>query len=117
MIHLEHNALAGRKPLHRVANFLAYFLPEQTLFWVRSRRKFRLAIEEIPRAAFRFLGYGSLILAMARAATQVIEPHIRDDAVKPGVKAAFETKTVKVAVDTQKTFLVNVAGVFGAMDQ
>ena len=84
-----------------------------------AARCFRLAIEEIPRAAFGFgfLRHRRLILAAAGAAAQMVERHVGHDSVEPSVEAALEPETVQISIDAQKALLVNVAGVFGAMNQ
>ena len=62
----------------------------------------------------RFRG---LVLRPCLPATEMVQADVRDNAIEPGVKAAFETEAVQVAVDLQKGFLVDVTGVLGALHQ
>src|SRR5271170_3028612 len=99
MLHFENHALARRKTFHCFLNLLAEFLAQEPLFRVRRGSQFRLAIEEIARAAFGFLGYRSLILTTAGAAAQMVQPHIGHDSVKPGIEAALEPETVQIPIN------------------
>ena len=47
----------------------------------------------------------------------MIERHIRHDTIEPGIEAALETEAVQVFVHPQESFLINVAGIFGAMHE
>src|SRR5260370_13162752 len=47
----------------------------------------------------------------------MIQADIGDNAIKPGVETAFEAEAMQVAVDLQEGFLIDVAGVFGALHQ
>jgi len=61
--------------------------------------------------------FRSLILGTSLAAAQVVEANVGDNAVEPGVKAAFEAEAVKVAVDLKESLLIDVAGVFGPLHE
>jgi hypothetical protein len=78
---------------------------------------FRLAVKEISRASIGLFRGRRLVLPAAGPAAQVIERHIRNDPVKPRIEAALEPEAVQIPVHPQETFLVNVASVFGPMDQ
>ena len=116
MLHFEDHALARRKPLHCFLNLLAEFLTQEPLLRIRRRSQFRLAIEEIARAAIGFYGHRRLILATAGAAAQVIERHISHDSIQPGVEAALEPETVQIPVNPEKALLVDIPGVLRTMD-
>ena len=43
----------------------------------------------------------------------MIEADVGDDAVRPGIKAALEAEARQILVNFQEGFLINVAGIFG----
>ena len=43
----------------------------------------------------------------------MIEADVGDDAVRPGIKAALEAETRQILVNFQEGFLIDVAGIFG----
>src|SRR5215471_21246628 len=47
----------------------------------------------------------------------MVQANVGDDAVKPGVEAALETEAVQIAVDLEKSFLVNVARIFRTLHE
>jgi len=51
------------------------------------------------------------------AAAQVVQANIGNDAVQPGIEAALKPEPVQIFVDPHETFLVDVTGVFGTMNQ
>jgi len=117
MLQFENHALARRKPRHSFFNVPPQFLSEENFLGICIRAHFGLAIEEILRVAFRSLRRRSLILRTAGAPPQMIESRVRNNPVEPGVEATFEAKSVQVAVGSEKTFLVDVPGVFRPMDE
>ena len=56
---------------------------------------------------------GRLVFRAAASAAQMIEADIGDDTVHPGIKAALEAETRQIFVNFQESFLINVASVFG----
>src|SRR6266852_4860299 len=58
-----------------------------------------------------------LIFGARLPAAKVVKADIGDNAVKPGVETAFEAESVEIAVDLEEGFLVDVAGVLGALHQ
>src|SRR5262249_51235134 len=58
-----------------------------------------------------------LIFWSRLTAPQVVQADVRDDAVKPGVKAALETEAMEIAIDFEKCFLVNVPGVLWTLHE
>src|ERR1019366_8649788 len=117
MLHLKNHPLARRETLHRFLNVAAQLLAEQVPFRIRRGAQFRLPVEEIAGATLGFFRDWRLILAMAGPAAKVVERYVRHHAVQPSVKAAFKPKAVQVPVNPQKTFLIDVAGIFGAMNE
>ncbi len=51
------------------------------------------------------------------AAAQVVQADVGDDAVEPGVKAAFKAETVQIPVNLEERFLIDVAGVLGPLHE
>ncbi len=47
----------------------------------------------------------------------MIQRDVRHNPVKPGIEAALKSKPVQVPVNSEKAFLINVAGIFTAVDQ
>jgi hypothetical protein len=119
VLQLEDDALARRKPLHRRRDPRLNFLPQKLPLGIERRAVFALPFEEIGDAflMLRRVGFRRLILRTRLAAAQMIEAHVGDDAVEPGIKAALEAKPVKVAIDLQKGVLVHVPCVFLALHQ
>jgi hypothetical protein len=58
-----------------------------------------------------------LIFWTRLSAAKMVEAHIGDDAVQPGVKAALKPETVQVAIDLQKGFLIHIVGIFGPLHE
>src|SRR5580704_17831436 len=119
VLHFENDALARRQPLHRTGEPFLDFLPDQVALGIGRWPLFLLALKEIGDALFimRGMHLGSLIFGAGLAAAEMVEADVGDDAIKPGVKAAFETEAVQVAVDLQEGFLVDVTSVLGALHQ
>ncbi len=63
------------------------------------------------------VGLWSLILRPRLAPPQMIEANVGDNSVEPGIKAAFEAKAVKIAVNLEECLLINVPRVFRALHQ
>src|SRR5579863_8077795 len=93
------------------------FLAEKPFFRIRGGSNLRLPIEEVVRATIGLLGHWRLIFATASSAAQMVERHICHDPVEPRVKTAFESEPVQAPVNAQETLLVDVTGVFLAVDQ
>src|SRR6185437_8279912 len=117
MLHLENHAFAGRKPLHRRRDLHAQFLPEQPLFRISHRARFRLAIKKVARAALAILRHRGLILAARGAAAKMIQSDVGYDSVEPGVEGALEAEAMQVPVDAQEAFLVDVPRLLGTANQ
>src|SRR4029077_18576728 len=49
------------------------------------------------------------------SSAQVIEADVGNDAVRPGIKTALESETRQVFINFQEGFLIDIAGVFGLM--
>src|SRR5215470_16035714 len=58
-----------------------------------------------------------LVFRARLTAAKVVQADVGDDAVEPGVEAALEAETMKIAVNLEKSFLINVAGIFRAFHQ
>jgi hypothetical protein len=74
-----------------------------------------LAVEKISGGIFAaclLSKFRRLIFGAAAPAAKLIEANIRDDAINPGIEAAFKTEAVQILINFQESFLVNVAGVF-----
>ena len=65
----------------------------------------------------RAMWFRRLIFRPRLPPPQVIEAHVGHDAIKPGIKTAFESEAVQVAIDLEECFLVNVARVLGLSDR
>ncbi len=80
---------------------------------------FTLALEEIGNAFLLVAGvqFRRLVFGTCLAAAQVVQTNVGNDAIQPGIEAAFETETVEIAVNLEERFLVDVPGVFGALHQ
>src|SRR5579862_2636221 len=96
---------------------LPKLLSQQAALGIGGCPDFRLAIKEISGATFRFIWHWRLIFAAAGSAAQVVEGHVGNDSVEPGVKAALKSEPVQILVNPHETFLVNVPGILGTMDQ
>src|SRR5260370_15656865 len=55
-----------------------------------------------------------LVFGPRLAPPQVVQANVRHDAVEPGIEAALEAETVKIAVNLEESFLVNVPCILGA---
>jgi hypothetical protein len=95
----------------------AKLLSQKAALRIGSGSNFGLAIKEISGAAFRFIRYRCLIFAAAGSAAQVVEGDVGNDSVEPSVEAALKPESVQILVNPHETFLVNVPGIFGTMDQ
>src|SRR5207249_10212496 len=56
-------------------------------------------------------------LSLHDALPILIEAHVGDDAVEPGVEAAFEAEAMQVAVNLEEGLLIDVARVFRPLHQ
>ena len=97
-------------------NVLPELIAQQLAFRIRSRSRFRLAIEEITCGPFAFIRHRRLIFPPARSPPQMIERDVGHNPVKPGIKAALKSKAVQIPVNAEKAFLINIAGIFTAVD-
>src|SRR5580704_2952241 len=96
---------------------LPEFVAEQLALWICSCARFRLAIEKVTRCSFAFIGRRGLIFFSAGSAAQVIERNVSHNPVQPSIEAALKSKAVQISVNPEKAFLINVAGIFTAVDQ
>src|ERR1700730_5777061 len=119
MLHLKNNALARRKPLHGYGNARLNLFAEKAALGVQGRAVLPLALKEIADAFVVVAGvqFRGLVFGARLATAQMIEAHVGNDAVEPGVEAALEAETVKISVDFEESFLIDIAGVFGPLHQ
>jgi len=119
VLHLKHNAFARGQALHGYGDARLDFLADESALGVQRRALLPLALEKIGDALLVEAGiqFGSLIFGARLTAAQVVQANVGDDAVEPGVKAALEAETVEIAVDLEECFLVDVAGVLGALHE
>src|SRR6266852_7221326 len=119
MLHLENNAFARRKPLHRRRNPRLNLFPKQPPFRIECRAVLALPLEKVGDPFIRMSGiaFWRLIFRPRLPPPQMVQANIGDDAIQPGVKAAFKAETMEIAVDLQESFLINVARVLGTLHQ
>src|SRR5580693_2604870 len=119
VLQFENHALARRKPFHGRSDASLNLFAKQLPLGIERRAVFALALKEIRDAFLMIPGvrFGRLIFWAGLTSSELIEADVGDDAVEPGVKAAFETKTVEIAVNLEERLLVNVARVFRALHQ
>src|SRR5262249_32720267 len=111
------DAFARRQAFHGHSQPRLNFFSDQMALGIQSRTIFPLAFEEV-RSPILILGrmqFRSLILGTSLAASQVVQADVGDDAVEPGVKTALKAEAMKVAVNLQKGFLIDVARIFSAL--
>src|SRR5580704_3362672 len=96
---------------------LPKLLSQEAALGISRGSDFWLAVKEISGAAFRFIRHWRLIFTAAGTAAQVIERHVGDNPVKPGVEAALKPESVQILVNPHETFLVDVPGILGTMNQ
>src|SRR5213078_1711032 len=82
---------------------------------IERRPVLALAFKKIGDAFFVVAGIElrRLIFGTGLPSAQVVQADIGDDAVEPGIEAAFEAKAVEIAVNLEEGFLINIAGIFG----
>src|SRR2546422_11498346 len=112
MLHFKDHALARREPLKRGGDVPADFLTHQVALRVGSDPAFPLPVKEVGRPR---LTAGDnlrrLVFRAAVAPAHVVEAHIRDDAIDPGIKAALEAEAVHVLINFKESFLVDATSV------
>ncbi len=118
MLHFKHDALARRQAFQRRGNPLADFDSHHAALGIGRRILFLLTVEKIggrsvPVQVDRKLR--RLIFRAATAPPEMVEADVGDDAIHPGVETALEPKTGQIFVNFQEGFLVNVAGIFGSV--
>src|SRR4029077_12900807 len=98
------------KPLHRRGDARLNLFSKKLPFGIEGRAVFPLALKEIrdPFLMIPRVGFRRLILRPRLPASQLIEANVGNDPVEPGVKAAFETKTVKIAIYLEESLLLHV---------
>src|SRR5258708_23384496 len=119
VLHLKNKAFAGRQALHRRGDARLDFLADKRALGVQRRAMLALALEEIGEALLVEAGIQlrRLVFGARLAAAQVVQAHVGDDAVEPGIEAALEAETVYVAINLEEGFLVDVSGILGALHQ
>src|SRR6266550_2614844 len=119
VLHLKNNSFARGQALHGYGDARLDFLADESALGVQRRALLALALEKIGDALLVEAGIllGGLIFGARLSAAQMVQADVGDDAVEPGVEAALEAETVKIAVDLEECFLVDVPGVFGALHE
>src|ERR1700722_15678761 len=119
VLQFEDHALARRKPFHGRSDARLNLFAKELPFGIERRAVFALALEEIRDAFLMSPGVrlGGLILGSGLTPPELIEAHVGDDPVEPGVETALETKAVEIAVNLEERLLINVARVFRALHQ
>src|SRR5712671_1971496 len=119
MLHLKHNPFPWRQPLHRRRNPRLNFFAEQPPLRVQRRPMLPLPLKKVGDPLIRVPGmrFRSLIFRPRLPPPQMIQAHVRDNPIQPGVEAALKAEAMQVAVDLQESFLVNVARVLGTLHQ
>src|ERR1700676_31309 len=118
VLHLKHDALARRQPLHGPGDAHANLVAHQPPFRILRGTILSLPLEKVRDAVLmRGVYLGSLIFGAGLPATQLVQANVGDDAVQPGIKAALETEPVEIAVNLQEGFLINVSGVLWPLHQ
>src|ERR1700726_24839 len=108
MLHLKNNALTRREQFHRDRDARLDFFAHQPPLGIERRAMLALALEKVGDAFFVMSGihFWRLIFRPSLPAAQLIQAHVGDDAVEPGIKATLEAEAMQVAVDLQESFLV-----------
>ncbi len=92
-------------------------LPQQPPLRIRPCAQLRLTVEKVSRASICFFGHRRLIFATAGPAAQMIERHVRHDSIQPRIKTALKPEAMQVAINSEEAFLINIARVFGSVNQ
>src|SRR5271156_5293640 len=119
MLHLKYHAFARRQLLHRCGDLDTKLFAHQAALGILRWATLLLPFKKIRSPVIMVSGISlrSLIFRTRLPPSQMIEANIGDDAVQPGIKAAFKAKAMQVTVDLQKSILIDVARVFGALHQ
>src|SRR6266566_504409 len=119
MLHFKNNALARREPLHRASNASLDLFAEEAALGVKRRAMLPLALKKVGNAFFGMAGiqFRGLVFGARLAAAQVVQADVGDDAIEPGVKAAFKAEAVQIPVNLEESFLVDVAGILGPLHE
>jgi hypothetical protein len=110
MFQFKYHALAWRQRLQRGRNVRAQFPAQQSLLWVVGCP---VIVKLVQQAVFLALdvAFDRNILPSLSIPSQVIQAKVRDNAVDPSGKGAFEPESGKLGVNLQKCLLMDVLGI------